>query len=113
MLKGGREVILGLTNDRQFGPVVVFGMGGIYTEVMKDISLRVAPVDKDEAMEMITEIKNYKILKGIRGEEPSDLEALSEAISNFSQLPFLYPDLKEADLNPVFLFNKGAICRGC
>ena len=109
MLKGGREVILGLTNDRQFGPVVVFGMGGIYTEVMKDITLRVAPVDKDEAMEMITEIKNYKILKGIRGEEPSDLEALSEAISNFSQLPFLYPDLKEADLNPVFLFNKGTI----
>jgi len=108
MLKGGREVILGLTRDVQFGPVVAFGLGGIYTEVLKDIVLRVAPVDKAGAQEMIRSIRTFPILKGIRGQEPADLEALADAIVSFSQLPFLYPDLVEADLNPVFVFPQGA-----
>ena len=107
MLKGGREVILGLTRDVQFGPVVAFGLGGIYTEVLKDIVLRVAPVDKAGAEEMIRSIRTFPILKGIRGQEPADLEALAEAIVRFSQLPFLYPDIAEADLSPVFVFPKG------
>jgi len=107
MLKGGREVILGLTRDVQFGPVIAFGLGGIYTEVLKDIVLRVAPVDRAGAEEMIRSIRTYPILKGIRGQEPADLDALAEAIVNFSKLPFLYPEIEEADLNPVFVFPKG------
>jgi len=109
MLKGGREVILGLTRDAQFGPVVAFGLGGIYTEVLKDIVLRVAPVDRAGAEEMIKSIRTYPILKGIRGQEPADIDTLADAIVNFSRLPFLYPDLAEADLNPVFVFPKGVM----
>lgn len=109
MLKGGREVILGLTRDEQFGPVIAFGLGGIYTEVLQDIVLRVAPVDRAGAEEMIKSIRTYPILKGTRGQKTADLDALAETIVNFSRLPFLYPDLHEADLNPVFVFPKGVL----
>lgn len=109
MLKGGREVILGLTTDKQFGPVVAFGLGGIYTEVLKDIVLQVAPVDRQGAHEMIREIRAFKILEGIRGQNAVDLEALADAIVAFSQLPFNYSDIKEADLNPVFVFENGIL----
>ena len=105
MLKGGREVIFGLTRDPQFGPVVAFGMGGIYTEVLKDISLRVAPIDKETAMEMIHELKTYPILAGVRGQKSVDMDALADALVEFSKLPFKWTDLKEADLNPVFLYE--------
>ncbi|HCT65491.1 MAG TPA: hypothetical protein DIC60_09560 [Lachnospiraceae bacterium] len=107
MIKGDREVILGLTNDVQFGPVIAFGMGGVYTEVLKDITFRIAPISKDTALEMIKEIKMYPILKGIRGEKSIDQNGLAEAISTFSQLPFLYDDIQEADLNPVFVYEHG------
>ncbi|MGI6684056.1 MAG: acetate--CoA ligase family protein [Bacillota bacterium] len=109
MLKGGREVILGLTTDKQFGPVVAFGLGGIYTEVLKDVVFRVAPIDQAEAKEMIREIKSYRILEGIRGQKPADLDALADTIAAFSQLPFIYPDIVEADLNPVFVFEDGVL----
>ncbi len=105
LLKPGREVILGLTKDPQFGMVVAFGMGGIYTEVLKDISLRIAPVTKETALCMVKEIKTYPILEGVRGQSGVDLDKLAEAISKFSELPFVYPDIKEADLNPVFLYE--------
>jgi acyl-CoA synthetase (NDP forming) len=104
MLKGGREVILGLTRDPQFGPVVVFGLGGIYTEVLQDIALRVAPVDSAGAMEMIRSIRALPLLQGLRGQEPVDLESLADALARFSRLPFLYPEVQEVDLNPVFVF---------
>ena len=107
MLKSGKEVILGLTRDSQFGPVVAFGMGGIYTEVLKDVTFRVAPVSEETAREMIGEIKMYPLLKGIRGETGCDLDALAKAIAAFSELPFRYPDLEEADLNPIFLYEDG------
>lgn len=107
MLDGDREVILGLTNDVQFGPVVAFGMGGIYTEVLKDITFRVAPVSKETAKEMIREIKMYPILKGIRGKKGIDEESLANAISDFSKFPFMYEDIQEADLNPVFAYADG------
>lgn len=107
MLKGGREVIIGLTRDVQFGPVIVFGMGGIYTEALKDVTFRVAPVNKDAAKKMISEIKMFPVLKGIRGQKGIDIEALAEAISKFSELPFVYEDIAEADLNPVFAFEDG------
>lgn len=105
MLKGGREVIFGLTRDPQFGPVVAFGMGGIYTEVLKDISLRIAPIDKATAMEMIHELKTCPILAGVRGQKSVDMDALADALVEFSKLPFKWTDLKEADLNPVFLYE--------
>lgn len=107
MLDGDREVILGLTNDVQFGPVVAFGMGGVYTEVLKDVTFRVAPVSKETALEMIKEIKMYPILKGVRGKKSIDQEGLAEAISNFSKIPFMYDDIQEADLNPVFVYEDG------
>ncbi|MDL2217825.1 acetate--CoA ligase family protein, partial [Christensenellaceae bacterium OttesenSCG-928-M15] len=108
MLKGGTEVILGLTVDRQFGPVVAFGMGGIYTEILRDIVLSIAPVNEAGAMEMIKKTKAYQILLGARGQKGVDIKALANMIAAFSQLPFLYPEIQEADLNPVFAFPDGA-----
>ncbi|MGB6067695.1 MAG: acetate--CoA ligase family protein, partial [Desulfomonilaceae bacterium] len=109
MIKQAQEVLLGLSNDPQFGPVVAFGLGGIYTEIWRDIVLRVAPVDPDEAMEMIHQIKAIKLLMGARGAPPCDLETLAQTLSNFSRLPFLYPEIGEVDLNPVFLLQKGLV----
>ncbi len=107
MIEGTQEVLLGLSRDPQFGPVIAFGLGGIYTEVWKDIALRVAPIERGEAERMIREIKSFPLLKGIRGQPPRDLEALTDVLVTFSQLPFRYPQISEVDLNPVFLFPKG------
>lgn len=109
LLSKGQEVLLGCSRDPQFGPVVALGMGGIYTEILRDISLRIAPVTVEEARAMIRELKAYPILCGARGQAPGDLDALAEAIVNFSRLPFLYPEIEEMDLNPVFLFQKGLL----
>lgn len=107
MLKPGREVILGLTNDISFGPVIAFGMGGIYTEVLKDITFRIAPVSVKEAHKMIKEIKTYPVLSGVRGQKSVDMDELAKAISAFSELPFKYTDIAEGDLNPVFAYEDG------
>ena len=109
MIEGAQEVLLGLSRDPQFGPVVAFGLGGIYTEIWHDISLRVAPVDRAEAERMIREIKSLPLLKGIRGQGSRDLDALADVLVTFSQLPFCYPEIGEVDLNPVFLFSKGLV----
>ena len=107
MIRGAQEVLMGITCDPQFGPVVMFGMGGIYTEVLHDISLRVAPVNRTEAEAMIREIRSFPILEGVRGQPRCDLDALADVLINFSQLPFRYPEIIELDLNPVFVFPKG------
>lgn len=107
VITGAQEVLMGITLDPQFGPVVAFGRGGIYTEVLRDISLRVAPLDRTEAEAMIREIRSFPILKGIRGQAPRDLDALAEALVTLSQLPFHYPEIAEIDLNPVFALSKG------
>jgi len=109
MIRGAQEVLLGLSRDPQFGPVVAFGLGGIYTEVWRDISLRVAPVDRAEAERMIREIKSFPLLQGVRGQEPRDLDALADVLASFSQLPFRYPGIGEIDLNPVFLLSQGLV----
>ncbi|MDR3321034.1 MAG: acetate--CoA ligase family protein [Synergistaceae bacterium] len=109
MLKMGKEAIIGLSRDPSFGPLVAFGMGGIYTEVLRDITFRVAPVSKKEARAMIGEIKMFPLLRGVRGEASIDIDALSETIAAFSRLPLLYPDIVEADMNPVFLYEKGVL----
>jgi len=109
MVQDAQEVLLGLSRDPQFGPVVAFGLGGIYTEVWHDVSLRVAPVDRSEAEAMIREIKSLPLLQGVRGQKPCDLDALADVLVNFSQLPFRYPEIGEVDLNPVFLFSEGLL----
>lgn len=103
MITGAKEVIFGLYRDPQFGPVVVFGMGGIYTEIMADISMRLAPLSPVSAAEMIREIKTLPLLEGARGSEAVDFSLLEQALVAFSQLPFRYPEIKEVDLNPVFV----------
>jgi len=109
MIEGAQEVLLGLSHDPQFGPVVAFGLGGIYTEVWRDVALRVAPVERAEAEAMIREIRAFPLLAGVRGRAPRDLDALADTLVNFSRLPFRYPEIGEIDLNPVFLFSKGLV----
>ena len=109
MIQGAQEVLLGLSRDPQFGPVVAFGLGGIYTEVWRDISLRVAPISHDEAKAMVHEIRSFPLLQGTRGQDSRDLKSLVDLLVHFSYLLFLYPDIAEIDLNPVFLFSKGLV----
>lgn len=107
MITGGTEVIVGMNRDPQFGPLIMFGLGGIYVEVLKDVAFRVAPLTADDAREMIEEIQSAEILKGFRGEEPRDLDALADAILRLSQLAVSYPQLAECDMNPLLVFAEG------
>ncbi|MBI3937295.1 MAG: acetate--CoA ligase family protein [Betaproteobacteria bacterium] len=108
MVKEGLEAILGVTNDRLFGPAVMFGLGGIFAEVLKDVSFRLAPVTRSVALDMIREIKGYPVLAGARGRRPADIEALAEAIVRLSALAVdLERDLAELDVNPLFVFPEG------
>jgi hypothetical protein len=106
MPKGVEVVVGGLRND-QFGPVVMFGMGGIYVEVFKDVAFRLAPLDKDEALRQVRETKVYKLLQGVRGEKPCDIDALCEVIVNTGRLIAEYPEIAELDFNPVFCYPDG------
>ncbi len=104
----GTETIIGSTYDKQFGPTVMFGLGGIFVEILKDVTFRIAPFSEDEAMDMIKEIKGYKILKGARGEKPRDIKAIAEAISCLSQLVWDFRDrISEVDANPVMAYENG------
>ena len=109
MVSNGKEVILGAKRDSSFGPVVLFGLGGIYVEVLKETSLRVAPINRSEATEMISELKGASILKGVRGEQPSDIEAIIEMLLRLSQLMAYFPQIEGIDINPVMALEKGAI----
>ena len=111
MVKGGKETIIGSKQEPGFGPVVMFGMGGIYVEVLKDVTFRIAPVTDTEADEMISSIKTNKLLQGVRGEKPSDLQKLSECLQKISQLVTDFPEIKELDLNPALVFEKGKGCK--
>ena len=104
MAPPAREVIIGAVKDGQFGQVVMFGLGGIFVEVLKDVVFRVAPIDRREAREMIDEIKGLPILKGVRGEEPIDFDSLSEAIANISRLVIDFPQIGQFDANPVCVY---------
>ena len=107
MIPQGTEIIIGMMKDPHFGPVIMFGLGGIFVEILKDISFRILPIEERDAEEMISEIKGYKILKGIRGEEPKDIEAIKDLLLKISQLTLDNPEINEIDLNPIFVFNKG------
>jgi acetyl-CoA synthetase (ADP-forming) len=99
----GKEVIVGMKRDPVFGPAIIFGLGGIFVEVLKDTSLRIAPVNNEEARRMIEEIKGYAILSGLRGEKPVDIDALVKIIVAISKLSLAHQEIKEIDLNPVIV----------
>jgi len=109
MARPGVEVIIGMTKDTQFGPVLMFGLGGVLVEVLKDISFRVVPVSERDASEMIREIKGYPLLEGYRGQEPADIACLQELIMKVSGLVEKNPQIKELDLNPIFAYRDGAL----
>jgi acetyl-CoA synthetase (ADP-forming) len=102
------EVIVGMTKDQQFGQALMFGLGGIFVEVLKDVTFRIAPITADEAREMINEVKAYPLLKGYRGTPPADIEAISKILLSTSKLVMEHNEIKELDLNPIMVYRKGA-----
>ncbi|AEH22735.1 acetyl coenzyme A synthetase (ADP forming), alpha domain protein [Thermodesulfobacterium geofontis OPF15] len=109
MITGGKEVILGVSYDTTFGHMLMFGLGGIYVEVLKDVSFRIAPLTKEEAYEMVEEIKGAKILEGVRGEPPYDKENIVDKILRLSQLVTDFPIIKEIDINPYVVKHQGGV----
>lgn len=109
MVKPGTEVIVGVSKDPQFGHVVMFGLGGIFVELLKDVSFRVIPVERRDAQEMIKEIKGYPLLQGYRGKEPTDISALVEIILKISKLIEENPQIKELELNPILAYRHRAV----
>jgi len=107
MVPKGQECIIGMIQDRQFGPVIMFGLGGIFVEVLKDVSFRVAPLAREDIDEMVEEIKGYKVLKGIRGERPKDIDAIKDILFKLSEIAVENPEMNEIDLNPVIVHEKG------
>lgn len=107
MLSGGREVIIGMTHDPAFGPMLMFGLGGVYVEILKDVRFEIAPVNEKEAKEMITGIKTYPLLAGARGSKPSDTGALADTILRVSNLVCDFPEIEEFEINPVMVLEEG------
>lgn len=107
MVRGGREVLLGMSRDPQFGPLVAFGLGGIYVEALKDVAFRVAPFSRQEAADMIREIRSFPLLEGVRGEPPADFEAMVDSLLKISRLVTDFPEIVELDINPLMVFDEG------
>jgi len=107
MVSKGKETIIGVNRDPQFGPLLMFGLGGIYVEVLKDVTFRIAPVSGQEAVEMVQEIRSYHLLRGVRGERPSDLEAITDTILRVSQMVNDFPEIVEMDINPLMVYEAG------
>ncbi|MCR4407501.1 MAG: acetate--CoA ligase [Anaerolineae bacterium] len=107
MVTGGREVIIGMNRDLQFGPLMMFGLGGIYVEALKDVTFRVAPFSRQEAKEMINEIRSIQLLRGVRGEPPADMEAIVDVLLRMSQLVTEFPEIVEFDINPLIVYETG------
>jgi acetyltransferase len=111
MYQNVREVILGMSRDPHFGPLIMFGLGGIYVEVLKDVTFRIAPISEEDARAMINEIHSYPMLKGVRGQKSADLDAIVEAIIRLSQIAIDFPEICDADINPLAVMEcgKGAV----
>lgn len=107
MIESAKETILGSKRDPLFGPLIMFGLGGIYVEILKDVVFRLAPINGQDAKEMIESIKTIKLLKGVRGEQPSDLEGIEESLQRLSQLVTDFPEIEEFDMNPLLVLEKG------
>lgn len=109
MEKQGTEVIVGMTTDAQFGPVMMFGLGGVMVEILKDVAFRVVPINDRDARQMIHEIKGFPLLEGYRGRDPADLAQLQALLMKVSSFIEQHPEVAELDLNPVFAYKDGAI----
>jgi acetyltransferase len=107
MVSHGRETIVGVSRDAQFGHLLMFGLGGIYVEVLKDVAFRVAPVARIDAEEMVRSIRSFPLLKGVRGDSPADLAALAQVILALSSLVSDFPEVAEADINPLLVLPRG------
>ena len=110
MARPGLEVILGATRDPKFGPIVMFGLGGTFVEAIKDVSFRLAPMWEVSAEIMLRSIKSYKVLTGIRGMPPSDIEALKDCLLRLSQMVTEHPEIAELDINPLIVYPEGEGC---
>ena len=109
MMPAGVEVVVGALRNPQFGPVVMFGMGGIYIEVFKDVEFRLAPLDAAEARRQIAETKIFQILRGVRGQKPCDIDALCSLVVNAGKLICDFEEIREIDFNPVFSYPEGCM----
>ncbi len=109
MARPGVEIIVGMSKDAQFGPVLMFGLGGVLVEILKDVSFRIVPLVKRDAAEMIREIKGYPLLEGYRGQEPVNVSNLEDMIIKVSDFVEKNPEIKELDLNPIFAYKDGAV----
>ncbi len=109
MAKQGIELIMGMIKDANFGPVVMFGLGGVLVEVLKDVSFRIAPLEKDDCSEMIDEIKGKKLLEGYRGQDSADIACLEETLLKLSEFVNSTAGIMEIDMNPVFAYKDGAV----
>ncbi|HEY8767890.1 MAG TPA: acetate--CoA ligase family protein [Dehalococcoidia bacterium] len=109
MAPAGIEVIIGMSKDPQFGPVLMFGLGGVLVEVLKDVAFRIVPLEPRDARQMVREIKGYPVLEGARGRDAADIAALESLILNLSEFVEANPQIEEIDLNPVFAFKDGLI----
>ncbi len=109
MAKPGIEVIMGMIKDPSFGPVIMFGLGGVFVEVLKDVAFRIVPIEKSDAEDMMNEIKGKKLLEGYRGQEPADVGCLQEMLLKLSDFVNTTPEIEEIDMNPVFSCKDGAL----
>ncbi len=109
MAKPGVEIIMGMTKDAQFGPVLMFGLGGVFVEVLKDVAFRIVPLVRRDASQMIREIKGYPVLEGYRGHEPANTKVLEDLLLKLSDFIDKTPEIKELDLNPIFAYKDGAV----
>ena len=109
MAPAGVEVIIGMSKDPQFGPVLMFGLGGIFVEVLKDVAFRIVPLAPRDARQMVREIKGFPVLQGVRGQDPADIAALEKLILQLSEFVEAHPEIEELDLNPVFAYKDGCL----
>jgi len=109
MIEGGIETVIGTKRDAIFGPVVLFGLGGVYVEVLKDVTLRLAPIDHAAAKEMIREIKGYALLAGARGRPPADLDALADSLVAMSRFGAAHGEVTSAEINPFIALPQGGV----
>jgi acyl-CoA synthetase (NDP forming) len=107
MVPAGREIIVGIDRDPQFGPLLMFGLGGVYVEVLHDVVFRLCPVSPEEAREMISEIRAFGLLRGARGQAPADIEAIVDVLVRVSALAVDFPDITELDINPLIVMDRG------
>jgi acyl-CoA synthetase (NDP forming) len=110
MADKGQEVIIGMNRESKFGPIIMFGLGGSMVEALKDVTFRLAPLRKLSAQNMISQIRAHKLLEAFRGSKPKDIKALEEMILRVSQLVMDFPEIRELDMNPVIVYDKGKGC---